>query len=339
MFHYLNEVCPVCQKKFAEGDDIVVCPECGAPHHRACYNQLGHCAHEAEHGRYDWRPLAPAQPEPAPAQPQPESEGGLFPPFFELPFGENGAGGDSPDQPQRPEQAGGQQKPVCPNCGRENQPGSSFCSFCGCPLGQRAPVQPMGVPLLTSFGQPDLIEKEIGDSLYDIPVADWKTAIGQNARFYLMQMYRQKKSGSFLNWPMVSAFLVPEIYFAYRRVWWAAILSGIVELLVSVPMGVVLMTEYGLYSGSFLGLTIESWVTIYNISSIVFLVFRVLLSAIAVWFFRRSSVRRFKKLRAGSRSEDEYQQRLRKQSGPSRIGAYIAGGLMLFSSFWVMLLM
>lgn len=104
-------------------------------------------------------------------------------------------------------------------------------------------------------------------------------------------------------------------------------------------MGVVLMTEYGLYSGSFLGLTIESWVTIYNISSIVFLVFRLLLSAIAVWFFRRSSVRRFKKLRAGSRSEDEYQQRLRKQSGPSRIGAYIAGGLMLFSSFWVMLLM
>ena len=50
-------------------------------------------------------------------------------------------------------------------------------------------------------------------------------------------------------------------------------------------------------------------------------------------------MRRFKKLRAGSRSEDEYQQRLRKQSGPSRIGAYIAGGLMLFSSFWVMLLM
>ena len=24
--------CPVCNKQFKEGDDIVVCPECGTPH-------------------------------------------------------------------------------------------------------------------------------------------------------------------------------------------------------------------------------------------------------------------------------------------------------------------
>ena len=31
---YNNCVCPVCKKQFEDGDDIVVCPECGTPHHR-----------------------------------------------------------------------------------------------------------------------------------------------------------------------------------------------------------------------------------------------------------------------------------------------------------------
>ena len=35
--------CPVCEKKFENGDDIVVCPECGTPHHRECYDSLGRC--------------------------------------------------------------------------------------------------------------------------------------------------------------------------------------------------------------------------------------------------------------------------------------------------------
>ena len=36
-----NQVCPVCEEKFKENDEIVVCPECGTPHHRDCYNNLG----------------------------------------------------------------------------------------------------------------------------------------------------------------------------------------------------------------------------------------------------------------------------------------------------------
>ena len=33
--------CPVCGEQFKKGDDIVVCPECGAPHHRECYEKEG----------------------------------------------------------------------------------------------------------------------------------------------------------------------------------------------------------------------------------------------------------------------------------------------------------
>ena len=50
MFLYENNKCPVCGKEFAEGEDIVSCPECGTPHHRECYKSLGKCANKDKHG-------------------------------------------------------------------------------------------------------------------------------------------------------------------------------------------------------------------------------------------------------------------------------------------------
>lgn len=41
--------CPVCGVPFDDGDDIVVCPECGTPHHRICYERIGKCANEQHH--------------------------------------------------------------------------------------------------------------------------------------------------------------------------------------------------------------------------------------------------------------------------------------------------
>ena len=42
--------CPVCDKQFKKGDDVVVCPECGTPHHRECYEKEGHCHFADRHG-------------------------------------------------------------------------------------------------------------------------------------------------------------------------------------------------------------------------------------------------------------------------------------------------
>lgn len=56
MNEYLGCECSVCRKPFAAGDDIVVCPECGTPYHRACYEAAGGCVHEAQHAAgYAWR--------------------------------------------------------------------------------------------------------------------------------------------------------------------------------------------------------------------------------------------------------------------------------------------
>lgn len=43
-------VCPVCNNAFNENDDVVVCPDCGTPHHRECWNSLGKCFNNELHG-------------------------------------------------------------------------------------------------------------------------------------------------------------------------------------------------------------------------------------------------------------------------------------------------
>lgn len=92
MANFVGYRCPVCGKTFAQGDDIVVCPECGTPHHRGCWKELGRCAHEEKHSAGEvWSAAAP--------------------------------GPDSPD----PSQA----TALCPRCGSHNPAGNIFCQVCG----------------------------------------------------------------------------------------------------------------------------------------------------------------------------------------------------------------
>lgn len=42
--------CARCKAYLFSEDDVVYCPECGAPHHRECFSALGHCALESLHG-------------------------------------------------------------------------------------------------------------------------------------------------------------------------------------------------------------------------------------------------------------------------------------------------
>ena len=57
MFFHENEKCPVCDRFFTADDDIVICPKCGTPHHRSCYNELGHCANKEKHGSgFEYKP-------------------------------------------------------------------------------------------------------------------------------------------------------------------------------------------------------------------------------------------------------------------------------------------
>ena len=95
---YENNHCPACGKAFAADDDVVVCPECGTPHHRACWQALGDCVHSADHGTFIWQPEF----EPAAEETQ----------AFEA-------------QP-------------CPRCGQLCRPDALTCPRCGKQLGEQA---------------------------------------------------------------------------------------------------------------------------------------------------------------------------------------------------------
>ncbi len=50
MMYYEGLSCPVCGKPFTAGEDIVVCPQCGLPHHRECWFTQNQCAMAYAHG-------------------------------------------------------------------------------------------------------------------------------------------------------------------------------------------------------------------------------------------------------------------------------------------------
>lgn len=53
---YENEICQGCGKIMHENEDIVVCPECGTPQHRECYNAEHKCVNEHLHeDGFEWR--------------------------------------------------------------------------------------------------------------------------------------------------------------------------------------------------------------------------------------------------------------------------------------------
>jgi len=93
---YENEPCTACgQALQPETDDIVVCPECGAPLHRHCWREAGACPCAEQHGEgFAWVPTI------APPEPEPESEG---------------------DRPGV----------ICPTCGENCPPGAPRCENCG----------------------------------------------------------------------------------------------------------------------------------------------------------------------------------------------------------------
>lgn len=47
--NYNGIECPSCGKKFEQTDDIVVCPICGTPQHRSCWDENGSCINTEKH--------------------------------------------------------------------------------------------------------------------------------------------------------------------------------------------------------------------------------------------------------------------------------------------------
>ena len=91
MADYTGEKCIVCGKAFGKGEDVVVCPDCGTPYHRTCYDINSRCVNDALHAAGgEWQPSQrrkPLQNEYSPMSSGAETEdknGGLSAPLTKI---------------------------------------------------------------------------------------------------------------------------------------------------------------------------------------------------------------------------------------------------------------
>lgn len=291
MFDYLGEQCPHCKELFRKDVDIAVCPDCGTPHHRACFAEHGQCANVEKHAAgYDWQR----------------------------------------DNNASPVAAARAETFTCPACGRDVLAGSSFCNYCGTPFnGQinpyiegRQPARPNGETrppappeFITNAGdyyEAVMDEVERAGEIDGISVKDWSTYIGSSAGYYLGYFKIQDRTGRKTAFT-VSAMFFPVIFFLYRKAWVfaaAALASG---LFFSLPAALVTMQQTGLLTLSNPGL----WGALGQIGPYLSLLINLMWGLYAVSIYRRTSARRIKAMRTASATEQEYQNRLARTAGPS----------------------
>jgi len=228
MFFYEGYVCPVCDVKFSESDDVVSCPNCGAPHHRACWSNTGHCHFAAGHGTpQQWH-----RPE--------ESE---TPPQTAVPTGENGNAASPPSK------SSGK---ICSQCGQANPGFSEFCSRCGSALPsvewQSAPPQyQQNVPHFGSYGEYSPIHVPLSnpygglpkeEKIEDFTVEEAAAFIGPNSAQYIPRFYRMSKQDSRVSWNW-AAFLITPYWLFYRKNYVMGGLALFLTLLITVMSGYI----------------------------------------------------------------------------------------------------
>lgn len=103
--------CVVCNAYLFEEDDVVFCPDCGAPHHRDCFTAVGKCKLADLHGtseEYKYEPEGEAETEGDPEEPSAKAE-----------------------------------TKMCPRCGKELMESVQFCPYCGAPNKYYSPTADM----------------------------------------------------------------------------------------------------------------------------------------------------------------------------------------------------
>ncbi len=191
-FDVKGEKCVVCHAYLFEDDDVVYCPECGAPHHKDCYKTVGHCGVEAFHGTDNQYKRKPPEQENAQNEQGDKSE-----PSHSA-YVKCGMCGESYDFSEN----------MCPECGAPNlaKSGGKFVMFDF--LG--------GVPA----------DMDIGDG---VTADEAKRFVSTNSQRYLPKFaaFKNLKKRTSWNW---LAFLEPCAWFLSRKMYKAGALVGALQV-------------------------------------------------------------------------------------------------------------
>ncbi len=305
MSRYTGNHCPVCEQKFKDGEDIVVCPDCGTPYHRECWQKIGTCMHSSEHAAgFEWKPDT-----------EPESAEAICP----------NCGTHNPVGAQ-----------FCNHCGVPlPKPGEA-------PAGQprqedgpvyaRRPGSEQG-PHIDAYGpgaDGSIYRRQIGpdDPIDGIRARDWASFVGRSSLYYLMQFFRmsetkRKASVSF------SAFFLGPIYFFYRKMWRLGALFTALEMALAVPSVIYMLylSEAPLLAGVGLG-----WLpAAMNICYVAEWVLKFVMGLFAVYWYKKEASRRIQAIYAATPEGPGRTDALALQGGTSLAAVllYLAAALAL----------
>lgn len=294
MSGYIGTRCMVCSEKFNSEDDIVVCPECGTPYHRGCYEKEGKCVNEVLH-----------------------KSGGSWKPSFDT-----GSDGSS------------HTASVCRFCGNTNPPLTLFCPRCGMPSenirndsdnmtqtfrGVNINDDPAaynenmnnGVninPFLINFSDPLCGFNPDEDIEENVKMADLGDFVGGNTHYYLPIFKRIKDTGHHFSWNFC-AMLFPELYFSYRKMPLIALAAWIGRIISQIPQTIVLMQQLGGFGRisemiSSINVTSGAYRGVIMIGYAIFYSLMFLLGFNANKFYYNSAIRKISRIKKNPPSSD-----------------------------------
>ena len=200
MQNFLGNPCPYCGKNFESGDDIVVCPECGTPHHRDCYKEHSACANEEKHGEnFEWKSAS------VPHVHKPE------------PVGTSAA-----------------EKVICSNCGTENSGNSRYCLSCGAPLSEECPKDRREISFEEFQRERTRIFAESFSSSFEgVSAKEAAIYVRNNVGYFLPRFAAFSKGAKFDT--NFSAFIFSYFYLFYRKMYALGIAVFFATTLLSIP--------------------------------------------------------------------------------------------------------
>ena len=288
---YYGCPCEGCGKPLTLRDDIVVCPDCGAPYHRDCYEKLGRCIHSAAHAAgYEWK------------FPYQESELCTCPACGERTLRSEEhcrcCGAVLPPE--------GAEEPA----DRSEDPGEGSFDYSGFYRQFQETGTPSADPMKQAY------EAAFGkeEAMDGIPCADWASYIGPASPAYMntycrMQLAHSKVSMSF------SALLFGPFYFFYRKAWRPAFGFLAAEMLLAAPTFIEMLQLSG--SSFAPALSASALTVLARVCSLLSFLLMLVRGMYGKWLYRRSAASRIRRIQSEFPDARQRQAVLRAQGGVS----------------------
>ncbi len=304
MFKYEGLVCDVCGKPFDKGSDIVVCPDCGTPHHRECWHELDHCINEIRHDEgYEWKA-----------------------PVKEIPQGKI----ECPDcHSYMP-----QDSMFCENCGRALKTADSSTQVYSIPGGRMDVHQ---FPNAYTMSQEEFkarVDRELAGEIDGISYRDMAVFIGQNAQYYIYRFKKMVQDPKYKPFNF-TACMFPPIWLLFRKLWKHAILAAAINFVLNLPTLLIMAANMGVI-GSASPLLFPGIETVASVTSFIVLIVGVVWGFLAVPLYKKDTVKRLQKLKAeAGDNTDRYYRSILEQAGPSKIGKAV---IILFVFYYIFMM-